>query len=119
MKFFSLLTIFAAAIAASPSSPDSTQSEAVITNEFYLRTSNSRQPEHNLLYVVAYPISAGLNDVVLTKDNTTANSFYLNDTRALTNLGTSSPWGLVMTGEAQYTTTNNACKLLFSLPLLL
>lgn len=112
MKFLSLLTVFAAAVTARPISTDTTQTQAASKNEFHLKTIGSNMPDHNDLYVVAYHTGAGFNDAVLTKNAASASSAYLNGTRALFDLGTSFPWGMLVGGD-----TNYACKLDPPLPL--
>lgn len=103
MKFLSLLTLFAAAVTASPVS---SETQAASQNEFHLKTVGSDKPAHNDLYVVAYHTGAGFNDAVLFKDAKAASSAYLNGTRALFDLGTSFPWGMLVGGD-----TNYACML--------
>lgn len=95
------------------------QSAPVVTPEFYLKTSNSHIPVYNQLYVMGYQTGNGTMDVVLTKNNASAYPVYLNGTRALVDMGTSHPWGLILSEMLPYEpphlgTANNACKSLFS-----
>lgn len=97
MKFFAPLLMLAASAIAAP--------VASTTKHFHLKSSGATNPDHNDLYVYAYHTGAGLNDAVLTKDIDTASSVYLNGTKALFDLNSDFPWGVVATGN-----TNYACE---------
>ncbi|CAG8217824.1 unnamed protein product [Penicillium salamii] len=94
MKFFAPLLMLAASAIAAP--------VASTTKHFHLKSSGATNPDHNDLYVYAYHTGAGLNDAVLTKDIDTASSVYLNGTKALFDLNSDFPWGVVATGNTNY-----------------
>lgn len=102
MKLLTLLSLLAATAIANPV-------ERAAKKEFHLKTSGASHPRHNGLFVYAYHTGAGLNDAVLDKDGTNASPIYLNGTRALADLKTEFPWGLVAVGD-----TNYACEFLWS-----
>lgn len=62
--------------------------------EYYLRSQGE--------YVAGYHIGAGLDDAVLVSDKSVAAKGYLNDTNQQFDLGTTFPWGMVMTSNPAY-----------------
>lgn len=97
MKFLATLALMATAALATP--------VAKSPKEFHLKTAGANNAKFNDLFVYAYHTGAGLNDAVLSKDNTIASAFYFNGTMALADLKTEFPWGMIAPGDANY-----ACK---------
>lgn len=98
MKLLTSLLILAATAIASPI--------ARATKQFQLKTTASSQAAHNNLYVYTYHTGAGLNDAVLDQDVTKAPKIYLNGTKALFDLGSDFPWGMVAVGDTNYAGTS-------------
>jgi len=98
MKFITSFVLLVATAIAAPIARSS-------PNHFHLKSTGATNPDHNNLYVYAYHTGAGLNDAVLTADVNTASSVYLNGTKALFDLESDFPWGVVAVGN-----TNYGCK---------
>lgn len=98
MKFLTAIALLAATAVANPVA-------RAPKKEFHLKTTGAKNADHNNLFVYAYHTGAGLNDAVLDKDGSNASPIYLNGTRALADLKTEFPWGLIATGD-----TNYACE---------
>ncbi|KAJ5176597.1 uncharacterized protein N7482_002474 [Penicillium canariense] len=94
MKFLALLPMLAATVTAN--------AVARAPTEFHLKTTGASNADHNDLFVYAYHTGAGFNDAVLDKDGSKASPIYLNGTRALADLKTDFPWGLVAIGDTNY-----------------
>ncbi|KAJ5908214.1 hypothetical protein N7495_000896 [Penicillium taxi] len=94
MKLFTCLSVLLATALATPL--------AKSTKEFRLKTVGATHAKHNDLYLHTYHTGAGLNDATLGSNGTSAPSFYLNETRALADLGTDFTWGLIATGDTNY-----------------
>lgn len=96
-----LLTCLITLVATAAGSPIATRA----TTEFQLKTTGSSQAAHNDLYVYTYHTGAGLNDAVLDPNAANAPKIYLNGTKALFDLGTEFPWGMIAVGNTNYACT--------------
>lgn len=76
MKFLSLLTVFAAAVASSIAA----ETQPTGIREFYLKTKRAGKPEYNDHYVFVYGLAQGLGMSMMTKKASEASLAYLNDT---------------------------------------
>lgn len=103
MKFFTSLTsaLLAITAAATPLIPRASDSAAITTKKFHLKTS-SNSDSHNNLYVYAYHTGAGLNDAVLSANADDASKAFVNGTNVQFDLGTPFPWGVNMVGATNY-----------------
>lgn len=104
MKFLTSLTsaLLATTAAATPLIPRASDSAAITTKKFHLKTSSSNSDAHNNLYVYAYHTGAGLNDAVLSANADDASKAFVNGTNVQFDLGTPFPWGVNMVGATNY-----------------
>jgi hypothetical protein len=104
MKLLSTLTLLVSAVAANPMFHTARQATNA-TKPFHLRTADASNEKHNDLYVYAYHTGAGFNDAVLTSDEDTASTAFLNGTYTQFDFETPFPWGfnpIPVTNYAQW-----------------